>query len=354
MIFLKEKRREMYQIGSLPLLSYQAELWHDRNLPGHIAMNVESHPPQGPPPHQSQWHGIIPPLITPLLDRDALDVEGLERLIERVLEGGVHGLFILGTTGEGPSLSYRLRRELITRTCRQTGNRAPVLVGITDTAFVESVHLARYAAEAGAQAVVTSAPYYFPAGQPELIEFIERLVPELPLPLFLYNMPAMTKTQFEPNTLKRVLHLEKIVGVKDSSGDEQYFVQLLKVAKERPDWAVFVGPEALLAQSLKLGGHGGVNAGALVEPRLLVGIYDAAQRGDWERVATLQQRLLQLGRIYKVGRHASASVKGLKCALSLMGICKNVMAEPFSAFGPPEREKIRGILESLGLTKHMD
>ena len=85
--------------------------------------------------------GIVPPLVTPLRGRDELDLPGLERLLEHVLAGGVHGLFILGTTGEGPSLSYRLRRELIERVCRQVKRRAPVLVGITDTAFVESLNL---------------------------------------------------------------------------------------------------------------------------------------------------------------------------------------------------------------------
>ena len=96
--------------------------------------------------------GIIPPMITPLRDRDKLDVAGLERLVERILGGGVSGLFILGTTGEGPSLSYRLRRELVERVCRQVKNRVPVLVAITDTAFAESVNVACHAAEAGATA----------------------------------------------------------------------------------------------------------------------------------------------------------------------------------------------------------
>src|SRR5687767_8148332 len=98
--------------------------------------------------------GIIPPLVTPLKDRDTLDVEGLERVIEHVLSGGVHGLFLLGTTGEGTSLSYRLRREMISAACRQVKRRVPVLVAVTDTAFIESVALARHAAEAGADAVV--------------------------------------------------------------------------------------------------------------------------------------------------------------------------------------------------------
>ena len=95
-------------------------------------------------------------MVTPLRDHDDLDVSGLERLIEHLLEGGVAGLFILGTTGEAPSLSYRLRRELIERTCRQVNGRVPVLVGITDTVFVESVRLAQHAVERGV--VVCTAP----------------------------------------------------------------------------------------------------------------------------------------------------------------------------------------------------
>src|SRR5262245_50772364 len=112
-----------------------------------------------------RFSGIIPPLVTPLSDRDRLDHAGLERLVEHVIGGGVNGLFILGTTGEAPSLGYRLRRELIERVCRLTAGRVPVLVGITDTAFVESVAVAKSAADAGAAAAVLSTPYYFPAGQ---------------------------------------------------------------------------------------------------------------------------------------------------------------------------------------------
>src|SRR5580698_7635322 len=141
--------------------------------------------------------GIVPPMVTPLRGRDELDVAGLERLVEHILAGGVHGLFLLGTTGEGPSLSYRLRRELIERACRSVAGRVPVLVGITDTAFVEAVGLARFAAEAGAQALVLAPPFYYPNSQPELLEYIRHIAPELPLPLFLYNMPTHTKTVIE-------------------------------------------------------------------------------------------------------------------------------------------------------------
>jgi 4-hydroxy-tetrahydrodipicolinate synthase len=142
------------------------------------------------------FRGVIPPLVTPLSDRDTLDHAGLSRLVKHVLAGGVHGLFILGTTGEAPSLSYRLRSELINRVCELANGRVPVLVGITDTAFVESVKLAHIAKDAGAKAVVLSTPYYFPAGQTELIGYVERISRELPLPLVLRH--ALAAQQIPP------------------------------------------------------------------------------------------------------------------------------------------------------------
>ncbi|HEY2573041.1 MAG TPA: dihydrodipicolinate synthase family protein, partial [Verrucomicrobiaceae bacterium] len=142
-------------------------------------------------------------MITPLRARDELDETGLDRLIEHMIGGGVSGLFILGTTGEGPSLSYQLRKQVIDRTCAQVKRRVPVLVGITDTSFVESINVARWSADAGADAVVVAPPYYLPEGQPELQEDLDHLVPALPLPLFLYNMPALTKVHIELETVRR-------------------------------------------------------------------------------------------------------------------------------------------------------
>jgi 4-hydroxy-tetrahydrodipicolinate synthase len=290
--------------------------------------------------------GIVPPMITPLKDRDTLDIDGLERLIEHILAGGVHGLFILGTSGEAPSLSYRLRRELITRTCRQVGGRIPVLVGVTDTAFVETVLLARYAADAGASAVVLSTPYYFPAGQPELTEYLRQLVPELPLPLVLYNMPMMTKVSYEPETVRQILDEPRIVGLKDSSGDMEYFRQIRQLTRQRPDWSLLIGPEGHLAEAMRMGGDGGVCGGANLFPRLFVDLFDAAMAGQYDRVEKLQQRIVNLGRIYSVGHHASAIIKGMKCGLSILGICEDVMAEPFQRFHEPERRQIENILRA--------
>ena len=299
--------------------------------------------------------GIIPPMITPLRDRDTLDSAGLEKVVEHILAGGVAGLFVLGTTGEGPSLGYRLRRELVERTCRIVNGRIPVLVGITDTAFVESIAVARAAAESGAAAVVLAPPYYMPEGQPELREYLEHLVPELPLPLFLYNMPPLTKVPYELDTVRWAMQQPRIVGMKDSSGSMGYFNRLLELRPQRPDWTVVTGPEELLAESVLLGGHGGVNGGANVFPRLYVELYKAAAAGDLKRTRELHSLVIQVvSKLYSVGRHPSAVVKGIKCAVSCLGLAGDFMAEPFHRFRDAERKvidtavgELRGMLGPL-------
>ena len=296
-----------------------------------------------------RFSGIIPPLVTPLRGRDELDQAGLERLVEHVIGGGVSGLFILGTTGEAPSLSYRLRREMIERTVRLVAGRVPVLVGITDTAFVESVTMARVAADAGAAALVLATPYYFPAGQTELTGYVENLVRELPLPVMLYNMPSLTKVWFEIETLQRLAAIEQIVGVKDSSGDLDYFARLIGLRERRPDWSIMIGPEHLLPEAMRLGGDGGVSGGANVLPGLFVECYQAAVSGDAVRLEAARRQIDGFQRVYEIGKYASRHIKATKCCLSLVGICDDCMAEPFQRFLPPERERVRHCLAELKL-----
>lgn len=294
-----------------------------------------------------RFHGIIPPMVTPLTDRDTIDVAGLERLVEHIVAGGVNGLFILGTTGEAPSLSYRLRRELIERVCKLVDKRIPVLVGITDTSFIESVRLAEHAATAGSTALVLSTPYYFPAGQTELTGYIEHIVAELPLPLMLYNMPSLTKVWFELDTLKRLAPIERIWGIKDSSGDLAYFESLMQLREQRPDWSIMIGPEAMLPDAVRRGGDGAVAGGANVLPELFVDCYRAVSARDDARTAHLRQWIDQFQAIYEVGKYASRYIKATKCALSLLGICDDFMAEPFNHFHPPERARVQAVLQQL-------
>src|SRR5688500_8455716 len=155
--------------------------------------------------------GIVPPMVTPLAGPQELDVPGLERLVEHILGGGVHGLFVLGTTGEAASLDDALRRELVRRTCQLVKGRVPVLVGVTDTRVSESVSLGRWAAECGAAAVVVSAPFYVALEQQELVAYVKTVVAQQPLPCYLYNIPALTKTEYESATVMRLAELPRVI-----------------------------------------------------------------------------------------------------------------------------------------------
>lgn len=291
--------------------------------------------------------GIVPPLITPLSDYDTLDLAGLERLTEHVINGGVHGIFALGSTGEGPSHSYQLRRDFIERLCTLVDGRVPVVVGITDTSFVESVRLSQFAADAGADAVVLSTPYYFPAGQTELLGYVQRLVPELALPVLLYNMPSLTKVWFEIDTLRQLATDQRIIGIKDSSGDFEYFQRVLELRSLRPDWSILIGPEDRMIQATQLGGDGGVNGGANIFPRLYVAAWQAARDGDAERCKSLQSKIEAFGAIYDIGKYASRHIKATKCAAGLLGLCADSLAEPFNSFYDDDRAKVKSILDSV-------
>jgi 4-hydroxy-tetrahydrodipicolinate synthase len=292
--------------------------------------------------------GIVVPTVTPLIDTDTLDVSGLNRLIEHVISGGTSGIFLLGTTGEFASLSYTVRYELIDRACKQIAGRVRVLVGITDTSFSESIRLANHAADRGADAVVAAPPYYYASSQQELAEYYEKLASKVPLPLFLYNMPVHTKVVIEAATVKKISNNSNVAGLKDSSGNLVYFRAIQQAMLDRPDFTMFMGPEEITAEAVLMGAAGGVNGGANMFPQLYVQMYHAAVAGDLSRVKALQQCIMMISsRIYSVGRFGSSYLKGLKTALSILGICDDFVAEPFNRFLPEEREKIAVALADI-------
>jgi len=287
-------------------------------------------------------------MVTPLADRDRLDLDGLDRLLEHILSAKVAGVFILGTSGEGPSLGYKLRQQLIEVASERIAGRVPLLVGVSDSAFAESVALAEFAADCGAQAVVATPPYYYPASQADLARYFERLAAESPLPLFLYNMPSHTKISFELDTVRRLMEVPKIVGLKDSSASMIYFHHARRLKLQRPDWTLLMGPEELLGASVLSGGDGGVCGGANLFPRLYVELFEAAHRGDLGRVNALQDEVLQVAAtLYTTPGHGAAVTAGLKCALACLGVCSDAMAAPFEGLPEERRDAIRPWLEQV-------
>jgi len=294
--------------------------------------------------------GVVPPLVTPLKGRDQLDVEGLARVVEHVIGGGVDGLFVLGTTGELAGLSPRLRREVITRVGELVRGRVPFVVGVTDTHLTETLALGAHAMVAGAAAVVVTVPYYLPPAQEELEAYVRTVVREQPLPVMLYNMPVLTKVAFEVDTVRRLAEVEKVVGIKDSSGELEYLREVARVTAARKDWSLLAGRESLLVPALRAGVHGSVAGGANVAPRLFADLCAAVVAGDGPRVAGLEERVRRLGGIYEsTGARVPGVIRGIKGALALMGVCSERMAEPFHGVTGVERERIRSVLGELEL-----
>lgn len=296
-------------------------------------------------------HGIIPPLVTPLNSDGSIDFESTEKLIEHVIEGGIHGVFILGTTGEGPSLSYEIRRQFIEFVTDKVSKRIPVVVSISDTSLAESVSLADYAHKAGADAVAFTPPYYFVPGTPELIDFVHDLGGRIQLPFFLYNMPALTKVTLPLEVVEAGFQMSNCLGLKDSSGDLFYYKKVRRLIGNR-DLTLLIGPEELLAESLLAGGHGGINGGANIFPEIYVSIYELMQAGKIEEAEELQREVLEISAsLFTLGKHGSSIIKGIKAGLEVLGITKRNMAAPFRGFNEAEFEQVRSAITDLEARK---
>jgi 2-dehydro-3-deoxy-D-pentonate aldolase len=291
--------------------------------------------------------GIIPPVATPLINDSELDEPGTESLINHLLNGGVHGLFLLGTTGEGTSLSYQLRAAFVKKVCELTGKKVPVLVGITDTSFGNSLEMAAAYKEAGADLLVVAPPYYNPLSQEEMQQYLADLSPQLPLPYILYNIPSHTKLHMSLETVKHARDLGA-VGIKDSSGNRLHLLSLVKAFADSTAFSVLTGIEDFIAETIRNGGHGAVAGGANLFPKFYVELYEAALNGDNEKIQSLQKIILKINNtLYKVGKSPSGIILGIKTALSVLGICSGYIAHPLRSPEGEDYEEIRRIVLEL-------
>ena len=293
--------------------------------------------------------GIIPPMVTPLLSGDVLDKEGAARIVEHMIGGGVHAIFLLGTTGEAQSISMALRYEFVELVCKLVAGRVPVLVAVSDTSIDESVKFAAFAKEQGAAGVVATPPYYYPMSQSDVIVYFTALADRSPLPVYLYNMPSHVKVFLEAPTVAKLADHPNIAGLKDSSANMTYFRTLYALVGGREDFALYVGPEELTGECILMGADGGVNGGANMFPEIYVSMFDAAEKQDIAKVREIQKEIMAVSTsIYTLGGGPSSYLCGLKCSLELLGLCSGIPALPYTAFDEEKKAKVRAALVSLG------
>ena len=273
--------------------------------------------------------GIVPPVITPLNQYGNLDCDALKKHHEYLLKHGVSGLFVLGTTGEGPALPKRIKEEMIARTVENCNGRVPILAGISADGLEDYLTVADFAARHGASGVVAAPPSYFPYEPRELLEFFRILTLEQPLPVYIYNMPAMTKINMQPDLLLQIAALPGVAGYKDSAGDLNNFISVANELKKREDFSLFMGPDTLLGDALANGACGGVNSGANLAPQLYVGRYQAHLAEDTAKMQMYQSWIEKLQQVYQFRENICCGVAaGLKYALSKLDIVEKHLCRP--------------------------
>jgi 4-hydroxy-tetrahydrodipicolinate synthase len=287
--------------------------------------------------------GVMCALVTPMDEDGGVDLDGLQRLVERVVRGGVSGVCPVGSTGEGSRLTDSQRRAVV----RLVRELVPREIAVVPSPSTQAPDLAaediQAYAETGADAVLAAPPAGYLLDGGDVRRFYERLAQRSPLPVVMYNFPALTRVAIPPAAAGELARHENIVGIKDSSRDLEYAQAVLGACARVPDFAVLTGSDTLLVATLAIGGRGAIAGSANLVPELGVAVYDATTAGDWSRARDLQWRLFE---VVSAAR-AAGFPYGWKAALELAGVCRAYPAPPASPVRGAELEALRKRLDEL-------
>ncbi|MBL8339238.1 MAG: dihydrodipicolinate synthase family protein [Rhodoferax sp.] len=304
-----------------------------------------------PPLH---LHGIVPPVATPYDPQGQIDPDSLRRVLRHLLDGGVHGLFVLGSTSECVFLTAAQRAEVVRIAVEVAQGRVPVVAGVMDATTDHCIAHGRQARALGAQALVLTAPYYTRTNQAETQDHFRYVRDAVDLPVIAYDIPVCVNIKLARDTVNTLARENVVVALKDSSGDEGNFRMLLRDLADLPDFALFTGSEIVCDAALLGGAHGIVPGLANVDPRGYVRLYDHARAGRWSEARAEQERLISLFQmVFFAAQDLSAGASGVgsfKTALKLMGLARSHhMARPNRPLPPAAVERVRQHLVAHGL-----
>jgi 4-hydroxy-tetrahydrodipicolinate synthase len=289
--------------------------------------------------------GVLPALVSPLKEDGTVDEPAIDRLVEHVLKGGVHGLLALGSTGETASLDETARRQMLRGVIEAARGRVPVLCGVAQSHLAAAKLEVKAAADMGADAALVAPPFYYLIDQPTVLAFYRQLAEASPLPILLYNIPPLTKVVAEPATVATLAREGTIVGIKDSSRDFEYFEGVCIATRDMPKFRIFTGSDTMLLASMALGGAGTICGAANVAPRWVVRIFEDYMRHDIESARQGQDALYQLVMAVRGGVFPGA----IKAALEIQGVCAPWSAPPVQQLDPRLKSRLREQLEAWNL-----
>ncbi len=291
---------------------------------------------------KGKLEGVIVPLGTPLTSDERIDEKGMRRLVRYVLDGGVHGVFVLGAMGGFTFLENKEKTRAIEIVIDEVKGKVPVIAGASDTSTKRVIKNARIAEKTGVDAVAILPPYYGSLRQEQIINFYTKITKEVNIPLFIYNNPFSTHNPVEPETIFELSKLKNIVGIKDSSQNFFNYQQLIHHFSNKKDFSIFLGTELLITIGLILGADGIIGGLHNICPKIAVDLYNAVIKKEYERAYELQERLIKLWDIFRYGDIWG----GFEVALKFLEICDKVTAEPFRSIkDKKEIEKVESILK---------
>jgi 4-hydroxy-tetrahydrodipicolinate synthase len=288
--------------------------------------------------------GIIPPIATPMLANEDLDLPRLRTHLDFLIKNGVHGVFVLGTNSEFYALDEREKQEVIATTVSHVNKRVPVYAGTGAETSREAVRLTRMAEREGADGVSVITPYFIIPNQQEILDHYRRVAESTTLPVILYNNPGTCGgVKIDVETVARLAEIPNILAAKDSSGDLQNTNEYVNVVPER--FSVLVGRDTLICQGLLFGAKGAVPASANVAPSLCAKIYDQFMQGNLKESKIAQLKLNPLRLAFTLGTQPG----GVKAALELMGMSIGPSRAPIAPLTSDKKLKLRNVLEKMEL-----
>jgi 4-hydroxy-tetrahydrodipicolinate synthase len=293
-----------------------------------------------------QIRGIIPPVATPMQANEDLDLQRLRWFLDRLIAGGVHGIFVLGTNSEFYALDENEKQQVIATAVAHVRQRVPVYAGTGAETTREAVRLTKMAEREGVDGVSVITPYFVNPSQQEICDHYRRIAETTALPVVLYNNPGTCGgVKIDVDAIARLAEVPNILGIKDSSGDLQNTIEYLRVVPDR--FAVLQGRDTLIYPALIFGARGSVPATANIAPALAVAIYEAFQRGDHAAAKAAQSRLHPL----RLALNLGTAPGGVKAALALMGEGIGPSRSPIASLPPDKQQKMRAVLEQVGLLR---
>jgi 4-hydroxy-tetrahydrodipicolinate synthase len=290
-----------------------------------------------------QPKGIIPAMVTPMTPEGNINVGALRKLTHYLIDGGVHGLFPVGSQGEFYALTFEEKKQIIEIVVEETMGKVPVYAGTGAITTREAVALTKMAEAAGASAVSVVTPYFIRPNETELMEFYTAVAKATRLPVLLYNNVGRTGVNISADFVVRASKIVNIAGVKDSSGDLTLTAEYIRRTDGK--FSVLAGRDTLIYGTLCYGGKGAIAATANVAPKLIVEIYEAFQAGDLKRSLEAQFRLAPLRLAFDLGTFPVV----IKEALNLIGIDAGVGIPPVGGIDSKAKTELKEILKNMGL-----